>query len=85
MHLLFPIKHSSLFSIGHLKIKKHFVFGIFNHYSFCNEVILGVSILNICQAKFSKFIFNVVLSYKVPYVLLQNFYIYLKRLSSYCI
>ena len=80
------MRKSSLFSIGQLgKIKKNFVFGIFNRYSFYNEVILGIRILNICQAKFSKFIFNVVLSYEVPYVLLQKFYIYLQRLPSYCI
>ena len=76
---------SSLFSIGHLKNKNDFVFGIFNRYSFCNEVILGVRSLNICLAKFSKFTFNVVLSYEVPYVLLQKFHIYFKRLPSYCI
>ena len=54
--------------------------GIFNGYSISNDVILGVCILKICQAKFSKLIFNEVLSYEVLDILLPKFYIYLKRL-----
>ena len=54
--------------------------GIFNGYCISNDVILEVCILKIWQAKFSKLIFNEVLSYEVLDILLPKFYIYLKRL-----
>ena len=49
------------------------MFGIFNRYSFCDEMISGVGVLNIYRTKFSKLIFNAVLSYEVPDVHLQKF------------
>ena len=45
-HLLVSIKYSVVSHHSNVLVT---VFGIFNRYSFCNEVILGVGILNIWQ------------------------------------
>ena len=43
---------------------------------FCKEVVLGEHILSICKTRFMKLIFHMLLSYEVPDVLLEEFYMH---------
>ena len=79
------ILQSSLYCIGYLKIKKNLVLEFLTFLMFCNEIILGGRILNMHEARFSKLVFHVVLSYYLPDILLQIIYIHLLYLLNYWI
>ena len=52
---------------------------------FCNEVVLGEHILSICKTRFMKLIFHMLLSFEVPDVLLEEFYIHSRHAINHCI
>ena len=58
------------------KIEEFFNFTLFSTLVFCNFVILGAHILNISKTIFEKQILDLSISYQLPDVRLQEFYIH---------
>lgn len=83
----FSINYSPVVTIMYwsLKNKNNLFFEFFAFLVFRNEVILGWRILNICEATFSRSMFQVSPSCKFLDVLLPKFYIHLKYLLNYCV
>ena len=76
-HLCFSVNYSTVTTIQNLEFLSSLVF--------CNYVILGGHILNISETTFPKLIFHLLLSYKVPDVLLHEFYIPSRYAINDCI
>ena len=59
-----------------LKIEEFLIFTLFSALVFCNYVILECHILNISKATFPKQILDLPISYQLPDVNLQEFYVH---------
>ena len=84
-HLRFSRKNSTAVTKFYRALKVDGILESLSSLVFCSEVVLGEHILIICKTRFMKLIFHMLLSYEVPDVLLEEFYIHSRYAMNDCI